>query len=103
MMMNYSGFLPLHKNIAMEIPVTVYVDGEPVDNSLVTIEGERYKHSFSGTFAIDYVERTTKPDIKAVIAWGNDSYPDSITFYVYASPLDCGIKRNIYIGMVSCL
>ncbi|MBQ9931217.1 MAG: helix-turn-helix domain-containing protein, partial [Firmicutes bacterium] len=68
--LDYNGaFL---KDVSLSVPVTVYQDGQAVEESTVTIEGKRAKGTFSGTFAIDYVEKTTRDEVQGYVGWGEE-------------------------------
>lgn len=98
-MLDYSGaFL---KEVYMEVPVGVYVDGIRVEDSTVIIDGERRTlggKSFEGRFAIECIRETCAEDISAHIRWdyGGPGY-EYIRYYRYASFVETDIDGWLYI------
>ncbi|WP_409968425.1 hypothetical protein RFF05_00300 [Bengtsoniella intestinalis] len=75
------GFLNQYSfssTISQTIPVTVYMDGIAVEETTVTMEGKRTNYAlhdnerYTGTFAIDSMEWTTRDTQSVRIAWGGD-------------------------------
>ena len=95
-MLEYNGaFL---KEVSLTAPAVVYQNGEVVEETVITMEGERDRDSFVGTFSIGYVERTTREGVKALVRMGEvDRYPN-LRFMAYGDTWDCGIRHQIYIS-----
>ena len=70
-----------------------------VISSSVSVPSTRAKYSFSGIFAIDSVERTTRDRVQGYVSWGERPHEyDSLAFFAHGGPWDCGIKHRIYIS-----
>ncbi|MFI3292622.1 MAG: hypothetical protein SNI70_03780 [Rikenellaceae bacterium] len=76
--------------ISQTIPATVYVDGIAVEETTVTMEGERTNYVFhdneryTGTFAIDCMEFTARDTQSVLITWDNDEHLQKFTYWDYA-------------------
>ncbi|MGE4276512.1 MAG: helix-turn-helix domain-containing protein [Lawsonibacter sp.] len=98
LMLDYSGvFL---KTVSMEIPVGVYVNGDFIEETSVSIHGKlrTFGHlSFVGQFAVAYVERTCRDGVTARISWGDgvEGY-ETIRYFAYGGSWDCGIESFLY-------
>lgn len=86
------------KEVSLSVPIIVYEDGEAVADSFVTISGKRGKSTFAGTFAVDCVEKTKWSGVQGYISWEEPNGYDTIKFFAYGGPWDCGIERPIYIS-----
>lgn len=90
------------KDVAMEIPVGVYIDGTKIEESSVTISGKRNAitlNRFTGKFAIASVEKTCREGVTACIDW-NDPDPgyESISYMAFGGPWESGVQRSLYIS-----
>ncbi|MGE4353993.1 MAG: helix-turn-helix domain-containing protein [Oscillospiraceae bacterium] len=98
--LDYSGaFL---KDVEMEIPVGVYIDGTKVDESSVAVSGKRNTVTldrFTGKFAVAYVGRTCRDGVTACIDW-DDPAPgyESISYHAFGGAWESGVQRNLYIS-----
>lgn len=64
------------KEIAFEKAVGVYVDGVKIAESNASVSGKRRtfrQNSFYGHFAIDYIDKTCRKDVTAIIKWNSPS------------------------------
>lgn len=95
--------------VSLEVPAKVYdPDGEPVGETIITIDGERKilgEKSFAGRFAIAAVEATCREGVKARIRWdamGVEGWQD-IQYYRPGEFCSLGVERMLYIteGMQS--
>jgi len=87
------------KAVSLEVPVTVYVNEEAVESGMITIDGKRGRNSFAGVFAIDYLERTTREGVQGYVIWGEEPHEyDTLKYFAYGGPWDCGIEHGIYIS-----
>ena len=79
--------IPFTQSIDQEITAAVYRDGQIIDNTTVTIRGDktRYlfrKDSFVGEFRIPYVKATDIDDLQTQIRWYDpDNYQYITHFY----------------------
>ena len=86
------------KDASLSVPAVVYQEGEAVADTVITIDGKRGRSSFVGTFAIDYVEKTTRDGVQGYVGMGREETYPILKFWAYGGPWDCGIKRQIYIS-----
>lgn len=98
-MLDYGGaFL---RPVSLEVPVGVYVDGERVGESTVSIEGERRifgKKTYEGRFAIELVEKTCREGVNAYIRWDAlDPGGEQIQYHGYGMFFDAGVESWLYI------
>ncbi len=75
--------------ISQTIPATVYRDGIAVEETTVTMEGERTNYVFhdnewyAGIFAIDCMEWTTHDTHLVEIRWDNDHHLQKFSYWDY--------------------
>lgn len=98
LMLDYSGVLL--QNVAMEVPVGVYVNGDLIEKSNVSIHGKMKifgRRSFAGQFAVSYVERTCRDGVTAHVEWddGGEGY-ETIGYFAYGGSWDCGVEHFLY-------
>ena len=96
--LDYNGvFL---KDVSLEVPAGVYVDGVRTGDCTVTIDGRRRNTaSFSGRFAVSAVEKTCRDGVTAQVRW-NDYGPGyhTIQYWGFGGPWDAGVERQLYIS-----
>ena len=97
-LLDYNGvFL---KDVSLEVPAGVYVDGVRTGDCTVTIDGRRRNTaSFTGRFALSAVERTCRDGVTAQVKW-NDYGPGyhTIQYWGFGGPWDAGVERQLYIS-----
>ena len=96
-MLAYNGVFA--REICHELTAGVYIDGEWVADTSVTIDGRRWKFGkggFNGHFAIDYVEKTCRDEVSASVNW-QDGYV-SMMYYGYGDSGFVDIEYFVYIN-----
>ncbi len=91
------------RSVSLEVAAAVYVDGEPLGETTVTVEGERKiigEKSFVGRFAIGCVEATCREGMSAQIRWDAmeaEGFQD-ILYSRRGEFLTLGVERLLYIS-----
>lgn len=86
----YNGLFARH--IHHEMTAGVYINGEWVEDTSVVKDGKRYnfgRGNFSGHFAIEYIEKTCREEVRAAVGWYEDSDHEavvSMSYYGYGLP-----------------
>lgn len=86
------------KDVSLEVPVDIYVNGEVTGSSTISISGKRGRESFAGEFSVACVEKTTRDGVQAYIEWNAENGQQEIQFSVSGDFRDCGIQRYLYIS-----
>ncbi|WP_409969886.1 hypothetical protein RFF05_08295 [Bengtsoniella intestinalis] len=101
------GFLNTYSfssTISQTIPATVYKDGVAVEETTVTIEGKRTNYLFhdneryTGTFAIDCMEWTTRDTQSVLITWDNDDHLQKFSYWDYPPEIQDDICYHMLIS-----
>ena len=93
------------KDIDTEVVATVFKDGTPIGETLVTIEGTQKTwgkghDNFVGTFQIDCLERTADENLSARITWDSvgEGFHEIVFFMPGPTYIDAGVQRYLYIS-----
>lgn len=76
----------LDRHIQHELTAGVYIDGQWVEDTTVTIDG-RYdplRSVYWGRFAIEYVEKTCRENVSASIGWHGDERQGYVSISYYS-------------------
>lgn len=98
----YNGLFA--RQIHRELTAGVYVDGERIEDTSVIIDGKRYnfgRGNFSGRFAIEYIEKTCREEVRAAVGWHEDADHEavvSMTYYGYGMPDFVDMDWYIYMS-----
>lgn len=90
--------------VELTVPVGLYVDGELVEESSVHISGTQDlldNYRFSGSFAVECIEKTCRDGASAGIVWrewSDGGGYQSITYLYRGAFLDAGIESMLYIS-----
>lgn len=90
-MLAYNGLFA--KKIYHELTAGVYVGGEWVQDTAVVIDGKRWnfgKGGFNGHFAIEYVEKTCREEVRASVGW-HDGEDTGCVSIIYSGWGDIGV------------
>lgn len=90
------------RDVSLEVPVGIYVDGELTGESTVSIEGQVQvvgRRTYVGRFAIDCVDATCREGVRARIRWDamETSGWQDILFHRSGEFLSLGVEQMLYI------
>ena len=90
------------RDVSLEVPVGVYVDGERTGESTVSIEGQVQvvgRRTYVGRFAIGCVEPTCREGVTAQNRWDamETDCGQDILFHRPGEFLSLGVERMLYI------